>query len=286
MIGRMRSHHRHRAFTLLELLVAVTIIAILASLVLVLVAQVRERGRRLHCAGNLRNWATGIMAFAQERRGLVPSTCRLSDLDPCPDTIFPTKQPSTPTACWCGTCAAPWDRANNLNAEEMLPYLDGGEGFAGVAKWDTTRLAGIWNCPSAKWTRTGGWGDGGGTPALHWGYSYFGRVSEWKDHRGVGFAASHPNDLGDRRLAAERLVMSDALFIWEGNYVETGWLYNHSRSTTRDWDGRLLQMAGMNQAFGDGSVRWKDAPAFDYARMQARDPAVPRVKSDDLLTYY
>jgi prepilin-type N-terminal cleavage/methylation domain-containing protein len=257
MIDGMRTL---RGFTLIELLVAVTIISILMSFILVLVAQTRERGRRVLCASNQRQWAAGIMAFA------------LSDWDPCPNVIFSKVQGN--------------GRENSLNAEEMIQYLDGGEGIAGVNKFSATSLAGIWNCPSATWTKYGGWGDGGGTDALHWGYSYFGRVSEWKNHRGTNYGSNRPEDLTDRRLEANRLLFSDALYIWEGNFAEGNWMYNHTKSVTRNWDGTLAQMAGMNQAFGDGSVRWKDSAQFDYEGMRNRDGNVPRVKSDDLLTYY
>jgi len=261
-----------QAFTLLELLMVVAIIAILTSMVIVLVAQTGERARRVLCASNLRQWSMGIIAFAYDHHGLVPSTCRLSDMDPCPNVIFSKR------------AAAP--RETSLNAEDMIQYLDGGEGLAGVDKFTQTNLAGIWNCPSATWTKYGGWGDSGGTDALHWGYSYFGRVSEWKDHRGTDYGANRATDLTDRRLEANRLLFSDALFIWEGNFRDGNWMYNHTRSVTRNWDGTLAQLAGMNQALGDGSVRWKDGNQFDYAAMQARDSGVPRVKSDDLLTYY
>jgi hypothetical protein len=252
--------------------VVVAIIAILTSMIIVLVAQTRGRSRRIGCASNQRQWAMGIMAFAQDHRGLVPSTCRLSDMDPCPNVIF-SKRAASP-------------RDTSFNAEDMFEYLEGGRGVAGVAKYSATELIGVWNCPSAKWTKYGGWGDGGGTDALHWGYSYFGRVSEWKDHRGTDYGANHAEDLTDKRLEANRLLFSDVLYIWEGNFRDGNWLYNHTRSVTRDWDGTIAQFAGMNQAFGDGSVRWKDGNQFNTAAMQARQSDVPRVKSDDLLTYY
>jgi prepilin-type N-terminal cleavage/methylation domain-containing protein/prepilin-type processing-associated H-X9-DG protein len=60
------------AFSLVELLVAISIIGILASMLLPAVATVRERATRLGCAGNLQQIGLAAVAYAGDNRGLFP----------------------------------------------------------------------------------------------------------------------------------------------------------------------------------------------------------------------
>ncbi|MBI1839607.1 MAG: prepilin-type N-terminal cleavage/methylation domain-containing protein [Verrucomicrobia bacterium] len=61
------------AFTLLELLVVVAIIAILASLLLPALIKVREKSRAAVCATNLREMGIGSMQFSMDNGGSFPS---------------------------------------------------------------------------------------------------------------------------------------------------------------------------------------------------------------------
>ncbi len=65
------------AFSLIELLVVITIIAILSSLLLVVINQVRGASQQLVCANNLRNLSVYTQAYAAERNGMgVPAHMR------------------------------------------------------------------------------------------------------------------------------------------------------------------------------------------------------------------
>ena len=57
------------AFTLLELLIVVAIIAVLAGLVLVGVAMIKEQSRRIACGNNLRSWGLCAIAAATDNQG-------------------------------------------------------------------------------------------------------------------------------------------------------------------------------------------------------------------------
>lgn len=59
-----------RGFTLTEALVAVTVMALLATLLLPLIRQVRESALGVRCAVNLRQISTATTAYAADQRGM------------------------------------------------------------------------------------------------------------------------------------------------------------------------------------------------------------------------
>ncbi|MBN8527343.1 MAG: DUF1559 domain-containing protein [Planctomycetes bacterium] len=61
------------AFSLVELLVVVAIIAVLSSLLLSTIGPVKSLARRTQCASNLRQIGTGIIAYAQDYEGHYPA---------------------------------------------------------------------------------------------------------------------------------------------------------------------------------------------------------------------
>lgn len=64
---------RRRAFTLLELLVVITIISILVGVSLPIFSRVQDRARTTQCISNLRQIAIGVLAYGADHEGkLVP----------------------------------------------------------------------------------------------------------------------------------------------------------------------------------------------------------------------
>jgi prepilin-type N-terminal cleavage/methylation domain-containing protein len=71
---------KRHAFTLLELLIVITIIALLAALLFPTFRYVIVRGRELHCQNNLRQLALAILEYAAARDMCLPPPCKTGAL--------------------------------------------------------------------------------------------------------------------------------------------------------------------------------------------------------------
>ena len=72
-LGRTKGRQA-AAFTLMELLVTVTVIALLLSLLFPVINMVREKAKDVRCRGNLRQVGIGIMVYASDNDGFTPSS--------------------------------------------------------------------------------------------------------------------------------------------------------------------------------------------------------------------
>ena len=102
--------NRRTGFTLVELLVVISIIAMLASLLMPAVNRAREAARRTQCMNNMRNIALAMMQYDTAKQRLPGWANNL-----CPD---PTHQVATGTRSTQG--AASW-------CFELLPYIEKGD---------------------------------------------------------------------------------------------------------------------------------------------------------------
>ena len=67
-----------RGFTLIELFISITILAIIFSLSLSVINSVRESAKRVVCAGKIRQLGMAVLAYTQDNRGLVPNAGRVN----------------------------------------------------------------------------------------------------------------------------------------------------------------------------------------------------------------
>lgn len=69
----LKSDSRRRKFTLLELLIVISIIAILASILMPALSSVRQKTKSIQCVGNVKQIGLGISMYSNDNNGwLVP----------------------------------------------------------------------------------------------------------------------------------------------------------------------------------------------------------------------
>src|SRR5262245_28101473 len=67
-----RRTYRARAFTLVELLVVIGIIAVLIAILLPTLGRAREQAKNVTCQSNLRQWSNAALVYANDNSGWLP----------------------------------------------------------------------------------------------------------------------------------------------------------------------------------------------------------------------
>lgn len=68
----MNKSKRDAAFSIVELLVVISVVAVLAALAIPAYFQIQQRARTVKCANTLRSLGQGILGFSQENNGFLP----------------------------------------------------------------------------------------------------------------------------------------------------------------------------------------------------------------------
>jgi len=249
------------AFTLIELLVVIAIIAILAALLLPALAKAKEKSRRTVCLSNLRQFGQGIILYADDNGGQLPETVELGGVNRRPQFTYALKG-TTPEF---------------FNAEAMSAYISGIR-FSSKSP-PKLEIAGIWWCPSDTsrsshnvQQEVDAWA------GFSYSYSFFARVDNWLA------MATRPQDLTEKELRSDRLLMSDELFHW---HVNDSWTYSHGEHGPRNGYaaerkleiGTPQNLAGLNQLFGDGRVVWKSGRSMNRSAITPSNPSAGFVKA-------
>lgn len=92
----------HSGFTLVEILIVISIVAVLAAILLGVFSRVREKGRQTACQGNLRQIGLGIQQYVQDNDSRYPSVVnwaeatlpyiRNKQVFRCPSELVPLRE--------------------------------------------------------------------------------------------------------------------------------------------------------------------------------------------------
>jgi len=222
--------NKSKAFTLVELLVVISIIALLIAMLLPALSRARESAKRVNCMSNLRQCGVALYLWAQDHRGhLLPNRTTAGswpyNLSNSRESFYPTVSPVTNNPGW---------------NDKTFPLLL--ERYSG----NNSR---IWACPNIDWPPGASWRSQSSVNPVtdpNWmrdiwdiGYCYWGRF----DADGV---------LGGVDGSGNKIVGGQTQYNWESTAARIGDKRNPVVMTDQAFDDRL---SGYGQTFVPHGMR-------------------------------
>jgi prepilin-type N-terminal cleavage/methylation domain-containing protein len=247
------------AFTLIELLVVIAIITVLSGLILAGIGRVKGLSRKVHCASNLRQIGTAILAYASDFRGNYP------DHNNQQVGSWPYGFGDWGTGAWGKRCSfyqdyLPEDRRVYFCPEGLPRQLSGMAGDVGEGwTWFPQKPPTVW--------------------IVSTNYTYFAGIDEYR-----GNARGGPRRVQDS-MGMSTLI-SDLMRFGGTDYSLVNASWNHRGTDSMETSVRLNARSGGHMFHADGHVDWMSDPVEllrhrqkmkgndgkSYCAVQYRDP--------------
>lgn len=234
MNGMVQQTRRARAFTLVELLVVIGIIAVLISILLPALSKARDAANRVACMSNMRQAAMALRLYANDNKDVVPAGYVQSWKDRS-NTVYGVSGATKKTALWgllydsnlltngavlfCPTEVAPRDWAfnrafmYNLNpagpSSNTLNPWPPGVAFPGAQTWSAYSLR-----PTINWQIP----DPSNPPNGQIPFTPPSPMTKLNDLRGLTLVAEflHPDTIAIRHKTGINVIGADG----SGKYVD------------------------------------------------------------------
>jgi prepilin-type N-terminal cleavage/methylation domain-containing protein/prepilin-type processing-associated H-X9-DG protein len=250
----MRSY-KTRAFSLVELLVVISIIALLISLIMPAISKSREVALQTRCTGNLRQFGTPLAMYSDANKDWMPTSGY---------SHVPATAPNAPN--WAGISA------DIMGIKYITEYTANNLAFNQQINQSTlTRKNGIFQCPSDRYLGT--WGASLASTSYGWNDSPYGLG------RNDVFNYT-PSQQHARTRRSQIKIPSDTIMLGDRitgitNPV-TGWgtftEYQHSQfDTTTNARAVTLHNEFVNILWADGRASTRDKYTLLPADFDRRD---------------
>ena len=195
------TRHQSKAFTLVELLVVIGIIALLISILLPSLAKARSAAISVSCLANLNQFGAAAMMYANDNKGALPLA-----------TAASPKWPNN----------GPWDWVNKFydGMTSLLPYMGGGRVTGApndFTNLDPAKLQQVrqFTCPGSDWLTASVAYASDGLPEVVWSQY---RSNPW---RGFGWGNDGGNQYG-LTYDVVNLIADHPWNLGVRNHVKTG----------------------------------------------------------------
>ncbi len=241
-----RRNHR-KAFTLVELLVVIALIALIVTIMVPALRGAFERGNQAKCKSNLRNIALAMIAFADDHSGHLPGSFGNGSGPEDWQKSFMGNEVSVPS----GPDAGLWGQPSNFTGT-LVPYLP----------VDPENARAIYRCPSLRQSRVGSGEGSNGMFDYLFVQAFSGAMISRIPTRAAIYLGQSARE---REMGTPLVVEGDPRYFMNSSRVEPGYAASSKIGTHHaDFagfyatiDGRVEEIRSPDEHEGPESQDWK-----------------------------